>query len=364
MTKLHVESFYYPSLAAEQARKNLSALLLRGAIQNPTLDISITRLERRFQSYCALYPHGLWAPGLIVTGEMRGITEQYLPMAEIRAAFRRFFSLALHYPLTDESNPFQAASSWLDLLQRLHLARESVNPATLLRKLIIDEDFRISFLFSALLPEHHGGSFLRYPEQIDFLKSWISRRSSFLSGGIRCLDAACGTGEGTYDIAGLLQNCGIPSQARQIHGCSLEPLEVFAAAHGCFPHDPERQMRFRARMEPLFNAHATDRMLFFRDTVMRHPTAEENPYDIILCNGLLGGPFLHGKERLENALTALAKRLKTGGVLLATDRFHGGWKKENPPSGIEEIMRRIGFTVCHGEYGIAAEKSDLNSRGC
>jgi chemotaxis methyl-accepting protein methylase len=356
MTELHVEPSYHPSLSAEQAKTNLSALLLRGTIQNPTLDISITRLERRFQSYCTLYPHGLWAPGLIISNEMRGNTEQYLPMAEIRAAFRHFFSLALHYPLPDESNPVQAASSWLDLLQRLHLAKESVNPAALLRKLTIDEDFRICFLFTALLPTQHGGSFLRYPDQIDFLKSWISRRSSFLSQGIRCLDAACGTGEGTYDIARLLQNCGIPSPTQQVHGCSLEALEVFTAAHGCFPHDPERQLRFRTRIEPLFNAHVTDGMVFFRDTILRQPKPEEYPYDIILCNGLLGGPFLHELEMLENAINTLVKRLKTGGILLAADRFHGGWRKENPPTRIVEIMQRIGLTVRHGEYGIAAEK--------
>ncbi|MRR05707.1 MAG: chemotaxis protein CheR [Deltaproteobacteria bacterium] len=356
MTELPVETFYHPSLSAEQARKNLSALLLRGAIKNSTLDTSITRLERRFQSYCALYPHGLWAPGLMITSEMRGLTEQYLPMAEIRAAFRHFFSLALHYPLPDESNPIHSASSWLDLLQRLHLTKESANPAALLRKLIIDEDSRVSFLFSVLLPEHHGGSFLRYPEQIDFLKSWISRRSSFFSGGIRCLDAACGTGEGTYDIAELLQNCGIPAHDRQVHGCSLEALEVFTAAHGCFPHDPERQRRFRTRIEPLFIAHGTDGMVFFRDTILRQPTPEEQPYDVILCNGLLGGPFLHEPEMLEKAIKSLGARLKTGGILLAADRFHGGWRKENPPTRIVEIMQRIGLTVRHGEYGIAAEK--------
>lgn len=351
-----MEPSYHPSLSAEQASINLSALLLRGVIQNPSLDISITRLERRFGSYCTLYPHGLWAPGLVISNEMRGITEQYLPMAEIRAAFRHFFSLALHYPLSDESNPVQAAISWLDLLQRLRLAKESVNPAALLRKLTIDEDFRMCFLFTALLPTHHGSSFQRYPDQIDFLKSWITRRSSLLSGGTRCLDAACGTGEGSYDLADLLLRCGIPSHAQQIHGCSLEPLEVFAAAHGCFPHDPERQLRFRTCIEPLFNAHVTDGMVFFRDTILRQPTQEEHPYDIILCNGLLGGPFLHEWEMLENAIHALVKRLKTGGILLAADRFHGGWRKENPPARIVEIMQRRGLTVRHGEYGIAAEK--------
>ena len=170
------------------------------------------------------------------------------------------------------------------------------------------------------------------------------------------LDAACGTGEGTYDVAKLLLKCGIPSRTLRVHGCSLEPLEVFTAAHGYFPQDPKREERFRSKTEPLFAAQATSGMLFYQDNIMRQPAREEKPYDIILCNGLLGGPFLHGEEMLTNAITALAKRLKAGGIILAVDRFHGGWKKENPPTLIVELMRRIGLEVHHGEYGIAAER--------
>jgi SAM-dependent methyltransferase len=347
---------FHPSLSPDQAKRNLSTLLVRGTIQNAALNSAVKRLDERFWSYCALYPHGLWTSGLAITGEMRGSTEQYLPMTEIRSAFKRFFSLALHYPLSDENNPFLSASNWLDLLQRLRLPKEAVNPAALLRKLIIDESFRVRFLFSAFLPNHHGGTFSRYPDQISFLEGWITQRRAFLSQKTDTLDAACGTGEGTYDVAGLLLKCGIPSRAQRVHGCSLEPLEVFAAAHCCFPHNPEREERFRSITVPLFTAQATSGMLFFQDNIMRQPTREEKPYDIILCNGLLGGPFLHGPEMLGCAIAALANRLKAGGVLLAADSFHGGWKKYSPPSLIVEIMQHNGLVVQRGNFGIAAEK--------
>jgi chemotaxis methyl-accepting protein methylase len=351
-----MELSFRPSLSPDQAKRSLSTLLVRGTIQNTALDSTIKRLDERFQSYCALYPHGLWAPGLVVTGEMRGSTEQYLPMTEIRSAFNRFLSLALRYPLPDENNPFWTAPNWLDLLQRLRLPKEAVNPAALLRYLIIDESFRVRFLFSVFLPKHHGGTFSRYPDQISFLEGWITPRMTLLSQETEILDTACGTGEGTYDIAGLLLKCGIPSCAQRVHGCSLEPLEVFAAAHGCFPHDPEREERFRSITVPLFTAQATSGMLFFQDNIMRQPTREEKPYDIILCNGLLGGPFLHGPDLLQKAIASLAKRLKAGGVLLAADRFHGGWKKDSPPSLIVEIMQHNGLVVQRGDFGIAAEK--------
>jgi chemotaxis methyl-accepting protein methylase len=351
-----VEQSFRPCLSPDQANKNLSTLLVRGAMQGSALDSAIERLDEQFRNYCSFYPYGLWAPGLVITAEMRGITEQYLPMAEIRSAFRRFFSLALRYPLPDENNPLQTASNWLDLLQRLRLSKEAVNPAALLGKLLVDESFRIRFLFSALLPKHHGGIFYRYPDQIRYLERWICRRKDSLSQEAAILDAACGTGEGTYDVAGLLLKCGIPSRAQRVHGFSLEPLEVFAAAHGLFPHDPEREKHFRNATALLFTAHATSVILFFQDNIMRHPAQGEKPYDIILCNGLLGGPFLHGPDMLENAIAALMKRLKTGGILLAADRFHGGWKKSSPPSLIKEIMQSNGLVVRRGNFGIAAEK--------
>lgn len=351
-----VDPCYRPTLATDQIRNNLSALVSRGTIRNTTLSTAIKLLDERFRIYCTHYPYGLWAPGLVINGEMQGLTEQYLPMAEIRPAFRQFFSLALRYPLSAESDPVRTASCWLDLLQRLHLPGYAVNPAALLRKLTEDEPSRIRFIFTALLPQHHGGSFSRYPAQGNFLKQWLSRRSTFQPQGLRCLDAACGTGEGSYDLAGILLQHGIPSESFQVHGSSLEPLEVFAAAHNHFPQDPEREKQYRAITKPLFTSHATDRMLFFRDNIMRQPEQEELPYDIILCNGLLGGPFLHGNEMLTNAMAALTKRLKKGGLLLAADRFHGGWKKDSPPSLMKEIMERNGLMVRQLHEGLVAEK--------
>lgn len=356
MTHYNLKVSFRPSLSPQQTEQNLSNLLVRGKIQSSSLDRAILRLDKRFRSYCSFYRYGLWAPGLALTNEMRSCTEQYLPMAEIRSAFRQFFSTALRYSLADESNPFQGATSWLDLLQRLRLSEETLNPATLLARLLVEESDRILFLFRILLPHQHGGSFLRYPDQFDFLKDWIFKNRNFLCHEVRCLDAACGTGEGTYDLADLLIKCGIPPRAQQIHGSSLEPLEVFTAAHGFFPHDPQRQKCFRTVVGPLFTAHATDSMLFFQDDIMRSPVADEKPYDILLCNGLLGGPFMHEQEILDKTVTALAKRLNAGGIILAADRFHGGWKKAGSPKLVEEALVRNGLTLCRIKEGVAAEK--------
>ena len=347
---------YRPSISPDATRDNLSRLIAFGSIRNQGLDRVIAKLEERFHSYCSCYSLGLWAPGLLVTSEMRAVTERYLPMAEISAALRRFFSLALRYERATETALLDTCVTWPDFLQRVRLDEVSANPALLLKRLIADDAFRIRFLFAFFLPRHHGGNFLRYPDQISFLECRIAGRRDIHLRGIRCLDAACGTGEGVYDLALLLLKMGISSPARQIDGLSIDPFELFAAAHGYFPHDPTRERQYRGMTEPLFSAGETDGITFSRGDITRPASVAEEPYDIILCNGILGGPFIHGEKEITAAVAALAGRLAPGGVVLVSDRFHGGWKKAAPPSLLGDILKRSGLDLLPVTDGFAAEK--------
>jgi chemotaxis methyl-accepting protein methylase len=351
-----VTHLFTPTLSAQQTRKNLTRLMVFGSIRDPALERDVIRLRERFLVYSACYPYGLWDEGLAVTGEMRAVTELYLPMAEIARALKRLLSLSFRYFPEPGISLLAASTSWLGFLRRHREASPVVNPGRLLKMLAADESYRIRFLFAFLLPRRHGESFYRYPAQIRFLDSWIHQRRGTLLREVRCLDAACGTGESTYDLAILLQARGICAQQRSIHGCSLEPLELFAAAHGFFPHDPAREKIFRMRTEPLIERGEAGGIVFFQDDVSRPPRPGERPYDIILCNGLLGGPFIHDERKIESAVTSLALRLKPGGILLAADRFHGGWKKEAPPGNLKEALYRSGFTLHPIEDGIAAER--------
>jgi len=316
----------------------------------------MSRLNDLFCIYADCYPFGLWDPGLVITNEMRALSELYLPMAEVSRAFRHFFSLALRFSSESGISLLAPRSCWLDFLREMRLTAPSVNPAALLRKLADDESYRIRFLFTLFLPRHHGGSFLRYPAQMDFIGNLLGRRTAVAANGIRCLDAACGTGEGAYDLAETLLNKGIPAALFRIDASTLEPLELFAAAHGCFPHDGERQDAFRDRMEKLITRGGAERITFFQGDVRCAPRPGDPKYDLILCNGLLGGPFLPGEFEVREAISSLAGRLKRGGVLLAADRFHGGWKKGLPPSVIMEVAQRCGLTSLPVAEGIAAEK--------
>jgi chemotaxis methyl-accepting protein methylase len=227
----------------------------------------------------------------------------------------------------------------------------------LLRRLVSDESFRIGFLLALFLQKQHGGGFNRYPGQLDFLQQWLKKTRPAGKDVLRCLDTACATGESTYELAMLLLENGMEPGSFLVRGSTIEPLELFAAAHIFFPHEPERQEAFRKRAEPVFTAGADKRMLFFTEDISRPFDEERKEYDIILCNGLLGGPRLHTVTDLEQAASALASRLRKGGILLAADRFHVGWKKCAPASLLCGIFTKFGFRVRDIGDGMAAEKT-------
>lgn len=349
---------FEPTRDPDTTRRNLHRLLTAGVIRDQSLGRHIERLHHRYRTYSAHYPYGQWTPDLIVTDAMRSATECYLPAQEIRSAFRRLFSLSLRYrPL---SHPSGAGSpmNWLDFLASHRSVRRGANPAQLLDALCRDEALRMRFLFEHFLPRRHGGGFSRYPRQMQFLKRHLEQTPGFAENGIRCLDAACGTGEGTYDLAGALKRWGIPVAEQVIHGSTIDPLELFAAAHGFFPHEPAREANFKCIMQSLTDNGALDGVEFLLEDISIPRSNDETVYDAILCNGLLGGPALHREEDLAQAVASLAGRLRPGGILLAADRFHGGWKKLVPASRLMETMSHCGLTVVFTEEGVAATKGE------
>jgi chemotaxis methyl-accepting protein methylase len=350
---------YSANRSAEQHHNNLKELLHSGIIEDRSLNRKVAKLRDRFATYCSLYPHGLWAPGLVITNAMRAQTELYLPITEIQRAFTRFFSLALLFPAT-ETTHFPTHTTWLDLLHRLRDAEPSPDPARLLERLSTDAQYRIRFLFTLFLPRHHGGGFNRYPGQQTFLAHWFTEIHKHTNRTLRCLDAACGTGEGTYDLALLAQDRGVNPANCHIAGCSIDPFELFAAAHGTFPHDLRREGEYQQKTAALFATGQAKHISFFRDDIARFPNSAEKPYDLILCNGLLGGPVLHNEVALGTAIAALAARLNAGGLLLVADHFHAGWKKQTPPQRFIELLHQADFMVRNLDDGFAAIKKERN----
>lgn len=341
---------------AAAARSYLDRLLRRPDPQ--AFAGALRRLHVRFTSCVSTSPAPLPAPGLIITGEIRLQSELYLPIAEISAVFTRLYRSSLNYPPLLASTPFADSSSWADLCVALPAQFQlGANPGRLLEALLSDSALLTEFLFASFLPRRFYGGFRRYPLQGEFVRTWLASVPK-MQKKLRCLDAACGSGEQTYVLAGMLREAGYTARNVAVEGWTIEPLEVWAAASRRYPHDRRREELFREATDELLES-GYGRSISFRCADLLHSPGwtELEGFDLILCNGLLGGPIIHEAGRLRRAVENLAALLAPGGVLLAADNFHGGWKKQIPGEVIAELFRTCGLRVMEAGEGIGGVKS-------
>lgn len=344
---------YIPTTDVGELQRRLELLMVPGPLADPDLERRLSRLDEQFRIYAGTCPVPVWAPGLILTNEIINQAERYLPVTDIARTFERFCRLAMFSQDPADFLPFHDALGWLSVLEKLAWAPDA-NPARLLMPLFTDWELRCRFLFSLHLPKQHGGDFVRYPVQMRALAAWLSRRSG--TSTLNCLDAACGTGEGTWDLAGALLAAGFSPEDVAIKGFTLGALELFAAAHAFFPHDINRQYAYREEIAPYLDAGMAERMLF-RQVDLRWDNGCQETYGVIICNGLLGGPMLHGRGSVERVVDMLAASLEPGGILMAADRFHAGWHKVFPRERLKEILVGCGLRLVDGGEGVAGVRT-------
>lgn len=315
---------------------------------------TIRRLDKLYNRYVDTCPVPLPAPGLIITPEIRSQCELYLPLSGVASAFNLLYCDALSYQPILSSTPFHHAMSWADVFATLPTQFQiSANPARLLESLLADRNLLTGFLFASFLPARFYGGIGRYPGQRKFISEWLSLRSA---GALHCLDAACGTGEDSYGLAGLLSEAGLLTKHIRIDGWTLEPLEVWAASHRCFPHDRQLEIRLRQVTSTLFEQGFAECIHF--DCVDLMAFRSNARFDLILCNGLLGGPIIHDTARLSHIVDSLASLLEPGGIILAANNFHGGWKQKCPQSTLRALFETSGLKYVETGDGIGGLKSD------
>jgi SAM-dependent methyltransferase len=339
------------SLAALES--TLARLLVPGSMLDPRLNAYCNRLQDRFQLFCTTCPAPQWHNGLIITPEIRCQTEIYLPLAEIQAAFRYLLRRTCRYSPFLPAVPIFSALSWADALERINSPLSSFNPARILAEIAADQLLRTKFLAPLFIPKRYGGGLDRYPLQKKFLAEWLSRRSAR---EIAVLDAACGSGEGVYELAAMVAAAGFYPGSTVVHGCTVEPLELAAAAHGWFPHDSARELALKRMIAETLQRGGVGTISFFREDICRK---SENSilYDVVVCNGLLAGPLLHENSALEAAVAGLAQRVKKGGILLAADRFHDGWRRVIPHSELKRLFAKHGIRCIDLTEGVGGIKT-------
>jgi SAM-dependent methyltransferase len=320
---------------------------------------SIRHLRTRFNIDATTCPEPLPAPGLIVTPEIRAQCECYLPIADIAAVFNRLYSAALTYQPILSSTPFHNSMSWADSFAALpEQFQASANPGRLLESLLDDDRLLTRFLFASLLPNRFYGGIGRYPGQRHYIREWLSTMKTRV---VHCLDAACGTGEDTYGLALLLSQEGFSPEQICIEGWTLEPLEVWAATYRRFPHDRKRELLFQDTTRQLFEP-GCQRNIHFRcvDLTNIHfkPEKTTKCFDLIICNGLLGGPIINCTEQLAQTIGNMANLLSPGGILLAADNFHGGWKQKCPQNNLRALFEQSGLDSFVAGEGIGGLNPD------
>ncbi|MDD2364592.1 MAG: hypothetical protein PHN84_00365 [Desulfuromonadaceae bacterium] len=333
--------------------EGLDVLINRKICATPFRSV-IRRLQLRFDIFVTTSPAPFPASRLILTNEIRRQSEIYLPIAEITTAFCFLYRSALTYPPIISSTPFHNALSWADVFVSLPGRFQfTANPARLLETLLGDRDILKDFLFASFLPDRFYGASGRYPLQLQFIRGWLPKRRAE---PISCLDAACGIGEDTYHLSQLLHESGYAVDDIQVEGWTIEPLEVWTAKHRFFLSgegtgkilSTDTSGGFERELRTKINFTAVDLAVIDSD----------KRFDLIICNGLLGGPILHEPDAIRNVVNNLVNMLKSGGILLAADHFHGGWKQHCPQENLRAVFKSIGLHPLETGEGIGGLKTD------
>jgi SAM-dependent methyltransferase len=302
-------------LNCQRGRELEAAVFRRDPAVATCLGALNTTWQERLRLFRARVGPPWWAPGLVLTPELRAGYETYLPVAEFAADLARLGDRLLPHP------------SWVPHLLRARdggacpLPRPdgpaslpdlwALLPEALAGHLCFAAD-ALPALFCALAdPAHFGTAAERYPAQQERFAALCTPHPR---GRLRLLDLACGVGLGTFAsaaLAGGRSGCCVDTV-----GLTLEPLEAWMAAQQSLPHDRPRQRRLQDLAAGVSGVH------FAAADVRRLPV--QGPFDIILCNGLIGGTLLHHGRDLLELLAGCGGALAPAGWLLIANRFHDG----------------------------------------
>ncbi len=249
---------------------------------------------------------------MAITPEMRQQYELYLPVAEflrdLNSVARAALPSACWVPLvlrspsqlpacTGYPKPRSVADLWAMLPARFQ-GRVAFAPEEILPLLCALADLR-----------RYGTAPGRYEQQLDVLARWAGASGAT---SLRLLDVGCGVGHGTREAAGVLSR-HVPGPVTAL-GITIEPLEAWLATNG---ETGIGAVPDAAGQEP-----GSDNVAFVCGDLRRIPA--QGPFDVVLCNGVLGGDFFRAGRAIDAALDELTARVAEDGVLGLASRFHGG----------------------------------------
>ena len=253
-----------------------------------------------------------WARDLIITPELRAAYEMWLPVREFLHDLK---TIGRTWLPAEECLPLPLRHETFLSLPDLWAAL----PSSLEGKLCFSPQELLAFFCALADPPRFGTIRGRYNDELA-----IMRRLRHPN--MRVLDVACGVGLNTLEIA--------EASGAETIGLTSEWLEVWMAENRSLPHDPLREK---------------DMQRFPRDFNVRFQLgraecfAFQKPFDLIVCNGLVGGRFFHSDTQYAAFLTSCRACLAPNGSILLANHFHEGSKPD-----VTCFMRyasQAGFTV-------------------
>lgn len=154
----------------------------------------------------------------------------------------------------------------------------------------------------------------RYPDQLQSIRDFLRDT------GINCpdiLDVGCGIGLGTLELAKELR-------ANLALGITPEPLEIKMARDRFLPHDGRRSAMY-AQFADIQAEFAVGSVTDF---------ATDHKFHVITCNGLIGGPIVHGDREMNAFLVNCRRHLLPGGRIFCANSFHEGHRP-----AVERLMK-------------------------
>ena len=292
--------------------------------------------QQQFTRYASV---PAWSPGLILTPTVREAYERYLPVTEFCRDLARLAGLLL------------PSQEWIPALLR-HPGLNPVHDGScgnlhslpdFWHQLPVEWAGRLCFTADNLLPlfcacadlRRFGTGMNRYPEQSQQIRNFIRQcpRPCW-----RVLDLGCGTGAGTRELATLVTR---ESQSPVLTlGLTREPLEAWMAVRHARSH-VDRPSETKEPQPDFLH-------LVYLTGDVHHLPCHRNCFDLIVVNGLAGGPYLHRENAVTLFFQELERLLVADGLLAMANHFHDGFKPDL--AGLVALARKRGWQAV-GELG-------------
>jgi len=252
-----------------------------------------------FRRHC---PPPWWGPGLILSPEIRGNYNTWLPVSDYLHDLGRLAKTFLPHmswcprilrdPYYDGCcltipGPLSLPDMWAAL------------PEAVAGHVVLRPPQVFPLLEGLANPPRYGTAPGRYPRQLDQVHQLASGRKDMQW---RYCDLGCGTGEGTLEMTRLLHT--VTGQRVHAIGVTMEPLEVHLALK---------------RVAAVPDSH---RPAFLAGDVVAPPCRTR--FDLVSVNGLIGGPMLRQPTAMIDLFGMLVSLVAESGAVVMASNFHDG----------------------------------------